>query len=1152
MNKKFTKKLIQLYDSSGGRFGKKFPEAELKRIIRFGALGELGENYYLFLYRDFYRDSAYYGSIIFFNKRDELDNPVTVMGVELDGKEQVRNVYVKAALFFLKEQFQDTMAISGSAAMVFEMAQVKINAFIGKESPGPEGQKLEDFDVDIAGHKIHYRLLKTKMITKSVETRGLKSNLDKMKANTDANRDGEMGFPRIEARLGINLKSRALDLSGDQFHFFQPLLIPLQDNGKLGRPQRVFKAELERYELVWDDGEKEELKMLEDFFYRFVYMDGQQGNPAFKVKFLFHLYFQDIAELLFRLPEDRIFYQADKSKEYVPMKRVKFNRMDIRFAPSLQRKREYMLKFYLTFTDGENRVLEARDRYEIILQDQRGVHILFNTPEGETWFAAPGEREQVYGILDFLAVQGECHVSDFDDVLAALKGVAAEGVTIQPEPLNKYELTVLPTPILGIYPPIIGEGTGERLVLEFDYESAVKEFVKEHPDKIISTYEPDEDFERHCGDVLKSDPFLTRQMGFHSGKQAIHEYYRFKEDDPVDWLVERGGKYLEKGFKIYSIRLGRFIGKTGSSVRLQMESDIDWLQFKPMVIDGETGKELEIVIDNINVSNYLVMDKKGTLHLVTKKEIEKLMNLYRFAQPQGDWFRVPAGNYFLIRKLYDERMEELPKVRDILKKEERLKDFEKIPDYPLAGDFNGELRGYQDAGFKWLYFLQDYGFSGCLADDMGLGKTVQTLALLQTLKAGGELKTSLLVLPVSAIPNWEMEIEKFAPGLKYQRHIGQSRVKETGEWGEVDIVITSYATIRNDIEMARDFEFDYVILDESQNIKNAAAQTSKAIKILKARNRLALSGTPVENNSMELWSLFDFLIPGLLGSFQWFSKQFAQAIERDRDQEAAEMLKGMIYPFILRRKKEEVETELPEKIEIVSKLRMDEEQAKLYEETAKFYRGELEQEIKEKGVSGSSMKILEGMLRLRQICLFPGVMDARYSEIPSAKFNHLQGLLEDILAEDHKVLIFSQFVQVLKVIRGYCDESGVDYSYIDGSVKVGGRAEMIKDFQENEENRVFLLSLKAGGVALNLTAADYVIIFDPWWNPAVEAQAIDRSHRIGQTKRVMVYRMVMEGTIEEKMLELQERKRDLVDNLITSDTQTFKDLSRADIMGLFR
>jgi non-specific serine/threonine protein kinase len=408
-----------------------------------------------------------------------------------------------------------------------------------------------------------------------------------------------------------------------------------------------------------------------------------------------------------------------------------------------------------------------------------------------------------------------------------------------------------------------------------------------------------------------------------------------------------------------------------------------------------------------------------------------------------------------------------------------------------------------------------------------------------------------LVVPVSAVPNWESEIDKFAPMLSFYAHMGKSRTKDNSLWKEKDLIITSYATLRIDIHLFEDFKFDYIVLDESQNIKNYKSQTSKAAKVLTAKYRLTLSGTPIENNSSELWSLFDFLMPGYFGSYKWFNHQFAIPIERDKSEYKIKLLKKMIFPFILRRKKEEVEKELPEKVEITSRLQMDPVQSQLYEEMAASYKNSIESEIDENGLSKSSMKIFEAMLRLRQICLFPQLADPKHNGIPSAKFDHFKNLLEDILAENHKVLIFSQFVQALKFIREYLEEEGFKFSYLDGSTNMEARKDMISSFQDDEDNRIFLLSLKAGGVAINLTAADYVIIFDPWWNPAVEAQAIDRSHRIGQTRKVIVYRMVIKNSIEEKMVKLQEQKKNLVDDIISTDSKSFKNLTKNEIINLF-
>jgi superfamily II DNA or RNA helicase len=1144
LDKDFKLKLLNLYDELTDG-GKCIPDGEIRKMIGFGARGDGGENYFLFIYRDFYRDPSYYGAVIFFNKPDKFENPITITGLELNGKEQVRNNYVTAALFFLKNQFQDTMALSGNAAVVFKMAKDKINAFIGKSPVQTQGDEIERFDFNIAHQQIQAREIKPKKADKKFNSRFLADNLRKLQ-NIE-NSEAQIPTSTIKAKLGLALISRHLDLSGERQNFFQPVIISLGADGQPNSPGKPSKSDADKkYEWV------ESSRLLEDFFTFFVYMDSQPGDPRLKTNLMNQIFFQRLAEEIAALPDDRTFCQVDNPKEYQPLKILKFKKVDVRFAPSL--KKDFVYRFFLTFFGADDQALNAGDNYEIILLNKRS-YILFTSPGKEKWFAVPGNPgtfDPFYCFFDFAAGQETFYFHELESVLAALLPMESGYLTIQRQPLKKFELGFLPTPILSIYPGNAWLDRQQRLEVDFDYETEMRKFIALHPDKQVCMYIRDEYFENCCLELLKNDPLLIRQMDYHDEKKSVFHYYDFQDNDFPGWLVKQGWKYLEKGFKIYSVRWNRYIANTGSSIRFHINDDIDWLQFQPYIHDPSTGENHEIRLEDIDPRDHMIIDKKGMLHLVTEEEIKKLTALYRYADQQGNWFRVPSKNYMLIRQLYDKKMEDMPGIKDILTTEARLSKFEQIPDYPLSADFNGQLRSYQQHGFKWLYFLQDYRFSGCLADDMGLGKTVQTLALLQTLKDNQKLNASLLVAPVTAIPNWEAEIQRFTPALTYRRHLGYNRDKDSAGWEEKDLVITSYATMRNDIDVFKDFQFDYIILDESQNIKNLSSQVSKAAKILKGRNRLALSGTPIENNTMELWSLFDFLMPGFLGTYQWFQRQLAQGIEKGDEPGKAELLKKMIYPFVLRRKKQEVEKDLPEKIEIVSKLPMEEEQFKLYGETARFYRQELEKEMDEKGVAGSSMKILEGMLRLRQICLFPRLVDEKFDRVPSAKFDHFKELLEDILEEDHKVLVFSQFVQVLKILRGYCDEEKFTYSYIDGSVDVNTREQMVKSFQGDEGNRVFLLSLKAGGVALNLTAADYVIIFDPWWNPAVEAQAIDRSHRIGQTKKVMVYRMVVKDSIEEKMLDLQERKKALVENLVASDAKAFKNLKKEDILNLFK
>jgi superfamily II DNA or RNA helicase len=1152
MNEVFKKKLIELSESSDERLGKDVPQRELTQIIRFGAMGELGENYFLFLYRDFYRNAAYYGAVIFLEKRDRNENPVTIIGLEQNGKEQIRKVYVRTALSFLKNEFQDTMTVSGNASIVFEMAKEKINAHIGKNTPTPQEDPLDRFDFNIANQTVNSREIPFKRSGKDFKSWLLQKNLEKLEyddieilSDLEPGEIEEDTAPSARAKLGLCLVSRSLDLSGDNQHFFQPVIVPLNKSDKLGSPQNPLKAQLERFQWI------EPPRLLEDFLDHYIAVQRIPGSAKVKVTVMRQIFFNDLAGLLFTLPTPLTFCQKDAPGAYLPLKTFKFTKLALGFAPSLEK--ATMLKFYLSFISADGQTLNAGQYYEII-PSRQCTYLSFVSSENENWLAAPEHPEHFQRLFQFLDAQEEFFHYELEDVLSALNRVKSEYIIIREQALKKYRLSFLPIPVLNVYPAQTRSQKDQRLEIDFDYHTPLKEFIAGNPDKEICTYERDRAFESSCLEALKNDPQLIQQMDLDKEKNAMYHFYYFRGDDMLGWLVRRGKKYLEKGFKIYSVKWKRFIGNTAGSVQVNISTGIRWLEFKPYIQDPVTGSQYEIDLENIAPDGMedMLTDINGRLHLVTPEEIGKLTKFYRYAEVHGRIFRVPSANYILINRLYDKKMEDIPALRDILTTGEKLKKFEQIPDYPLSPNFNGQLRGYQSAGFKWLYFLRDYGFSGCLADDMGLGKTVQTLALLRTLKDNNQLNTSLLVVPVSAIPNWESEISKFSPGLTVHRHKGPNRDKDAAGWKKNDLIITSYATLRGDVELFRGFEFDYIILDEAQNIKNISSQVSKAAKILNARNRLALSGTPIENNSMELWSLFDFLSPGFLGPHRWFNRQFANPIEKEKDDAKASLLKKMIYPFILRRKKEDVETELPGKIEIVSTLDMEDDQQELYAQTARYYRDQLDAEIDENGVAGSSIKILEGMLRLRQICLFPGLVDKKFNHIPSSKFEHFKELLEDILAEGHKVLIFSQFVEVLRILKSHCDQESLPYSYIDGSMEVNARGAMIERFQGDENTRLFLLSLKAGGVALNLTAADYVVIFDPWWNPAVEAQAIDRSHRIGQTRNVMVYRMVMKDSIEQKMLELQERKKTLVDNLITSDANTFKNLRKEDILDLFK
>ncbi len=461
------------------------------------------------------------------------------------------------------------------------------------------------------------------------------------------------------------------------------------------------------------------------------------------------------------------------------------------------------------------------------------------------------------------------------------------------------------------------------------------------------------------------------------------------------------------------------------------------------------------------------------------------------------------------------------------------------------------LREYQVSGFQWLQTLANCRMGGILADDMGLGKTVQVLTFLLSQKEHGESNPTLIVAPTSLVYNWAAEIEKFTPSLSYQIVHG-SKIERTASLkseDKVDIFITSYATLRRDLDLYEAFIFNSVILDEAQHIKNASSKAAQSAKSLVAKHRFALTGTPMENHLGEFWSIFDFVLPGHLGSKYSFTNTFEKPIVKEQDQERGEALRAMIKPFLLRRLKLDVLPELPEKIESQVVIEMTEEQKKVYAATVARIRGEIEDQIKTQGVAKSQLQILAALTRLRQICSHPSVYLEDY-EGSSGKFEAIRELLEELRDGGHRPLIFSQFTSVLGLIKNLVEEMGLKYHYLDGSTPAKDRGKMVDSFNEGSGD-LFLISLKAGGSGLNLTGADTVIHFDPWWNPAVEDQASDRAYRIGQTKNVHVMRLVTRGTIEEKIVKLQDKKRELIDRIIKPGETLLSKLDEAEIKAIF-
>ena len=481
----------------------------------------------------------------------------------------------------------------------------------------------------------------------------------------------------------------------------------------------------------------------------------------------------------------------------------------------------------------------------------------------------------------------------------------------------------------------------------------------------------------------------------------------------------------------------------------------------------------------------------------------------------------------------------------------QISSFSTEEDLQLPKGVNAELREYQMKGFSWLWFMYKYGLNGILADDMGLGKTLQALSLIQKAKETDGDMPVLVVCPTSVVFNWESEIQKFTPDLKCLKLAGVDRKNLFSEIPNYDVVITSYALIRRDIEDLKEIKFRYVILDESQNIKNAMSQTAQSVKQLNADHKLALSGTPIENRLEELWSVFDFLMPGFLFNVAEFNFRYVNPIMERGDKTVEKRLKMQIYPFILRRMKRDVAKDLPDKVENIAYCEMTPDQKDFYLDVLDSTKEELFKSIEQNGLEKSRMSIFSALLRLRQICCHPRLYDKEMvkGDIQSGKFEHLKGMLEQIISEGHRVLLFSQFVDMLDIIKAWLERTGISYEYLTGKTK--DRQGAVERFNSSTSIPIFLISLKAGGTGLNLTGADYVIHYDPWWNPAVEDQATDRAYRIGQTKKVFVYRIITKNTVEEKIQKLKSIKRNLVDSVISVDRNITKSLTIDDIKEIF-
>jgi superfamily II DNA or RNA helicase len=599
-------------------------------------------------------------------------------------------------------------------------------------------------------------------------------------------------------------------------------------------------------------------------------------------------------------------------------------------------------------------------------------------------------------------------------------------------------------------------------------------------------------------------------------------------------LVEAGWDIEAEG-KIFR-RPGAF--------RIEVSSGVDWFELHGEVEYGNTTARLPELLAALRRGDKMVRLDDGTYGVLPEEWLRRIGPLAGMGEPEHGHVRFRQSQAGLLDTLLTAQ----PEARcdeTFARAREELRRFHGVEPAAQPAGFVGRLRDYQSEGLGWMHFLQRFSFGGCLADDMGVGKTAQVLALLESrreLRAAGEpICPSLVVVPKSLVFNWKEESARFTPQLRVLDHTGLER--NGNDFAAYDLVLTTYGTLRRDAWRFKDAEFDYVVLDEAQVVKNAETESSKAVRLLRGRHRLAVSGTPVENHLGELWTLFEFLNPGMLGTATAF--KVAGGSMRNPDEETRRLLGQALRPFILRRTKEQVARELPSKTEQTVYCELEPEQRKLYDELRQHYRDSLLRRIEIAGLANSKIQVLEALLRLRQAACHPGLLDSKRSGDSSAKLDVLLEQLREVLDEGHKALVFSQFTSLLKILRARLSQEGILYEYLDGATR--DRQTRVERFQNDKDCRLFLVSLKAGGLGLNLTAAEYVFILDPWWNPAVEAQAVDRAHRIGQTRPIFAYRLIARDTVEEKVLELQKTKRDLAAAMIGAENSMIRDLRPEDL-----
>ena len=646
--------------------------------------------------------------------------------------------------------------------------------------------------------------------------------------------------------------------------------------------------------------------------------------------------------------------------------------------------------------------------------------------------------------------------------------------------------------------------------------------------------------------LIRQHPQFEEQVENDLEYFYLHKRYFLQEN----WFLKTFEEWHGQGITVLGFNEieGNKLNPNKIKITIKVLSGINWFNLAIDVRFGKKKATLKQVQRAVkNKSRYIQLDD-GSQGILPAEWLEKFTRYFNYGEIVDDEnLRMPKINFSEIEMLYEQQMLDEAVKNEIGNYRKRMNDFESIIEVAVPAELKGTLREYQKQGLNWLNFLDDFNFGGCLADDMGLGKTIQIIAFILSQRSKTARNVNLLVVPTSLIFNWQAEVAKFAPSIKIRTIYGADRVKSVNDFNHYEIILTSYGTLLADISFLKEYEFNYVFLDESQHIKNPESQRYRSVKLLKSRNKIVITGTPIENNTFDLYGQLSFACPGLLGSKQYFRDVYLAPIDQFKNKRRSQELQNKIKPFILRRTKQEVAKELPDKTEMVLYCEMGEEQRSIYNAYEKEFREYISATTND-DLRKSPMNLLKGLTKLRQICDSPMLLKG--DKLPGEQSAKINILMDEISGKmgQHKILVFSQFVSMLDLIRNELVKKDIRFTYLTGSTR--NRESVVNEFQTNNDVRVFLISLKAGGTGLNLTEADYVYLIDPWWNPAVENQAIDRSHRIGQNKHIVAVRLICPDTVEEKMMRVQESKRELFKDLINNNNSFISSLSKQELLGL--